>query len=80
MQAAITRELWEKLCLAIIHGLVPSGIQEFEFTVDEKGQASVIEYWLCSKRKTNEYTKVNIPSQIMDQFVFHSVRNAIVNL
>jgi hypothetical protein len=28
---------------------------------------------LCSKRKTNEYTKVNIPSQIMDQFVFHSV-------
>ena len=74
MQAAITRELREKLCLAIIHGLVPSGIQEFEFTVDEKGQASVIEYWLCSERKPNEYTKVNIPLKILDQFVFHSIR------
>ena len=73
MQTAVTQELMEILCLAVKHGLIPPGTQEFEFTVDRFGQASAIEYWTCPERKTNEYSKVNIPTRLLDQFVFHTV-------
>ena len=73
MQAAVTRELLQKLSLAVKHGLVPPDTQEFEFTLNLKGQGIAIEYWPCSERKPGEHTTVHIPRQILNQFVFHTV-------
>ena len=44
MQAKILKEVESKICLAKKYGLVPRDIMEIEFTIDQSGQGSTIEY------------------------------------
>ena len=68
MQAKLFEEYVSKVSLAKTYGLVPRSIVEAEFTVDQSGQASTIEYWPTVERQ-NRY-EVDIPQKYRDQFIF----------
>ena len=68
MQAKILKEVESKICLAKKYGLVPRDIMEIEFTIDQSGQGSTIEYWPTFKRIKR--FEVDIPKKHRDQFIF----------
>ena len=71
MDIIILDELKKMIALAIDTGLIPQNkYKEIEFTVDEDGRASHIEFWSCSKRSDSDRTVVEIPNVIQDQFIF----------
>lgn len=71
MQEAITEEMLTKATLAVYHGLLPQQMTtEIEWTIDNTGQASVLEYWPACPRVERERVKVEIPIGLWAQFVF----------
>ena len=73
MDIIILDELKKMITLAIDKGLIPQNkYKEIEFTVDEDGRASHIEFWSCSKRSDSDRTVVEIPADLQSRFVFRS--------
>ena len=69
----INDELFQLVTAAIHHGLVPDYIIELEFTVNNDGQASHIEYWPNTLRNAEERVEITIPNPLLDKFVFKTL-------
>ena len=71
-------ELQNKKMLAIEFGLLPKGIDEFEFAIIVPNwQAIELEYWTSKERKACEHVTVEIPEKYRNQFVFSIAKHLI---
>ena len=71
MEKKVQDELNSMIHLAIKKELIPKKTYiEIEFTVDINGQASYIEYWPTEKRLACNRSIVEIPEDLINQFVF----------
>jgi len=71
-------ELESKKMLAIEFGLLPKGIDEFEFTVTvPRWEAEAIEFWLTKERQAHQHVIVEIPENYRNQFVFSVAKQLI---
>ena len=74
-------ELESKKMLAIEFGLLPKGIDEFEFTVTVPNwQAIGLEYWPSKERNECEHVIVEIPEIYRDQFVFSVAKELLESI
>jgi hypothetical protein len=63
-------ELFDKITLAVELKLLPTNIQEVEFTVSSTGQALTLEYWPTASRNDSERVEVKIPLEYLELFFF----------
>jgi hypothetical protein len=71
-------ELQNKKMLAIEFGLLPKGIDEFEFAiVVPNWQAIELEYWTSKERNERDHVIVEIPLEYRNQFVFSIAKQLI---
>ena len=71
-------ELESKKMLAIEFRFLPTGIDEFEFTVTvPRWEAEAIEFWLTKERQAHQHVIVEIPENYRNQFVFSVAKQLI---
>ena len=74
----MNQELENKKLLAIEFGFLPTGIDEFEFTVTvPRWEAEAIEFWLTKERQAHQHVIVEIPEKYRNQFVFSVAKQLI---
>ena len=80
IEKMIHEELGSKIALAQQHSLIQNNrsYTEIEFTVDKKGQASVIETWDTMERLSKHYRSIDIPKDLQKYFVFDKMNFFVI--
>ena len=67
----IQQELDSKIEFAQKHALIQNKTYtEIEFSIDNNGQATIIETWDTSERLLKDYRSIEIPEHLLEEFIF----------
>jgi hypothetical protein len=78
LKISLQNEILSKINLATQHSLLPKFTTEIDFNIDVyTGNCDSLEYWKCADRLQKDHRRVEIPKDLLEDFVFKSFSDVV---
>ena len=78
-QRSLQHEILDKINFATQQKLIPKFITEIDFSIDVyTGNCDSLEYWKCADRLQKDHRRVEIPKDLLSEFVFKIFSSDVV--